>query len=133
VFEALKAEFRFSGGRDLLDQVKSINDFRNTRVAHQEMPLTNRAEAKTALVVWVEGLNRLWQAGRTQPAASPPAIKEHEIVSLIASLPAEGLATDESGTVVHIYADARACEVEFITPQGSKVVTLSLSQIKPTN
>lgn len=70
VFEAVKAEFRFSGGRDLLDRVKSINEFRNTRVAHQETPLANPAEAKTALVVWVEGLNRLWQAGRPQPATS---------------------------------------------------------------
>jgi type III restriction enzyme len=50
VFDAVKAEFRFSGGRDLLDCVKSMNDFRNTRVAHQEAPLTNPSKAKTALV-----------------------------------------------------------------------------------
>ena len=66
VFVALKAELRFSGGRELLDRVKTINDFRNTRVAHQETPLTNPAEAKTALITWVDGLNRLWQAGRLQ-------------------------------------------------------------------
>jgi len=66
VFEALKAEFRFSGGRDLLSQVKSINDFRNTRVAHQETALTNPTEAKSALVVWVDGLHRLWQASTAQ-------------------------------------------------------------------
>jgi type III restriction enzyme len=69
VFDAVKAEFRFSGGRDLLDCVKSMNDFRNTRVAHQEAPLTNPSEAKTALVSWVDGLNRLWQAGRLQASA----------------------------------------------------------------
>ena len=64
VFGAVKNEFRFTGGRDLLDRVKLINDFRNTRVAHQETPLTNPTEAKTALVVWIEGMNRLWLAGR---------------------------------------------------------------------
>jgi type III restriction enzyme len=64
VFEALKSDFRFSGGRNLLDQVQAINEFRNTRVAHQEAPLTNPAEAKAALSVWVGGLNSLWQAGR---------------------------------------------------------------------
>jgi type III restriction enzyme len=69
VFDAVKAEFRFSGGRDLLDRVKSMNDFRNTRVAHQEAPLTNPSEAKTALVGWVDGLNRMWQAGRLQASA----------------------------------------------------------------
>jgi len=73
----VKSEFRFSGGRDLFDRVKSINDFRNTRVAHQEVPLTNPAEAKGALLVWVEGMNRLWQTGRNQisttdPIESPP-------------------------------------------------------------
>lgn len=133
VFDALKSEFRFTGGRDLLDRVKSINEFRNTRVAHQESPLTNPAEAKKALVVWVEGLSRLWQAGRGQTTATASAIKELEIVSLLSALPAEGLQAQASGTVVHLYSDGKACEVEFITPQGSKVVTLLLNQIKPTN
>jgi type III restriction enzyme len=132
VFEAVKAELKFAGGRDLLDRVKTINEFRNTRVAHQEQPLTNPAEAKTALVVWVDGLNRLWQAGKLQSATVTQAFKEHDIVSLVAALPAEGLAAGAGGTVVHLYADGRACEVEFVTPQGSKVVTLSLNQIKPT-
>jgi len=132
VFEAVKAELRFSGGRDLLDRVKSINDFRNTRVAHQETPLTNPTEAKTALIAWVDGLKRLWQAGKPQAVAAP-AIMEHTIVSIIAALPAEGLAAGAKGTVVHLYADGRAVEVEFITTQGSKVVTLSLNQIKLAN
>ena len=74
VFDGVKSEFRFSGGRDLFDRVKSINDFRNTRVAHQEMPLTNPAEAKAALLVWVEGMNRLWQAGRNQLPTTAPIV-----------------------------------------------------------
>jgi len=59
VFEAVKSELRLTAGRDLLDRVNSINEFRNTKVAHQETPLTDPAQAKTALVTWVEGLNRL--------------------------------------------------------------------------
>ena len=38
VFEAVKSELRFTGGRDLLDRVTAINEFRNTKVAHQETP-----------------------------------------------------------------------------------------------
>jgi type III restriction enzyme len=64
VFEAVKSELRFTGGRDLLDRITSINEFRNTKVAHQEAPLTDPAQAKAALVTWVEGLNHLWQATR---------------------------------------------------------------------
>jgi type III restriction enzyme len=133
VFDAVKVELRFSGGRDLLDRVKAINEFRNTRVAHQETPLTSPAEAKKALIVWVDGLNRLWQAGRPPAATTATAINEHDIVSLIAAIPAEGIAAGARGTVVHLYSDGRACEVEFITPLGSKVVTLALNQIKSAN
>lgn len=62
VFDALKSDFRFSGGRRLLDQVSAMNDFRNTRIAHQETPLTDAEEAKTALRAWVEGLAAVWAA-----------------------------------------------------------------------
>jgi type III restriction enzyme len=64
VFEALKTDFRFSGGRRLLDQVSAMNDFRNTRIAHQETPLTDAEEAKTALRAWVEGLAAVWAVSR---------------------------------------------------------------------
>ena len=47
-----------------LARITAINEFRNTKVAHQETPLTDPAQAKAALVAWVEGLNRLWQASR---------------------------------------------------------------------
>ncbi len=66
IFEDIKAEFHFPDAKTLLVDVKAINDFRNTRIAHQEKPLTNPVEAKSALIQWVKGLNRLWQAGRTQ-------------------------------------------------------------------
>jgi len=48
----------------LLDRVKAINEFRNTRVAHQETPLTSPAEAKSALQTWVDGLGLLWRAAK---------------------------------------------------------------------
>ena len=65
VFEALRSDFRFAGGRDLLTRVSAINEFRNTRVAHQETPLTDSKEAKAALCAWVEGLFGIWSAGQT--------------------------------------------------------------------
>lgn len=80
-----------------------------------------------ALVKWIEGLNRLWLASRNHAAA----IREHDIVLLASALLEEGLKAGESGTVVHVYRNGMAFEVEFITPQGSKVIILSPTQIKP--
>lgn len=65
VFEALKSEFRFTGGRDVLASVNSMNEFRNTRVAHQEQPLTDGKEARKSLVGWIDGLRQLWQIAST--------------------------------------------------------------------
>ena len=124
VFDAVKAELRFSGGRDLLDRVKTINDFRNTRVAHQETPLTNPAEAKTALVAWVDGLNRLWQAGRPQTAENPPSFKEHDVVRTITDIEIEGekIMRGTEGAVVSVYRNGEAYAVEFVSAQSSMVV-----------
>lgn len=61
VFEAIKSEFRFTGGRDLFDNVVYMNDFRNTYVAHQEKVLTDAKRARIALIRWIEGLASLWQ------------------------------------------------------------------------
>ncbi len=43
-----------------------INELRNTKVAHQESPLTNPGDAKSALLTWIDGFNRLWRANRTR-------------------------------------------------------------------
>ncbi|HUE73473.1 MAG TPA: DEAD/DEAH box helicase family protein [Pirellulaceae bacterium] len=67
VFESTRNAFRFDGSRKLLDDVQAINDFRNTRVAHQEKPLEKADEAKAALVRWIQGLVRLWQASQSSP------------------------------------------------------------------
>ena len=53
VFEAVKAKFKVAGGRNLLDTVTRVNDFRNNRVAHQEQPLT---DAKLTRPNWPSGL-----------------------------------------------------------------------------
>jgi type III restriction enzyme len=64
VFEAIRESFKMAGGRKLLDVVQSMNDFRNTRIAHQERPVTDVKEAKGTLVRWIEGLSLLWKAGQ---------------------------------------------------------------------
>lgn len=63
VLDAVKTAFKFKGGRDLLDSVTRMNIFRNTRVAHQEVELTDAEEAKKGLAMWIQGLGRLAAAG----------------------------------------------------------------------
>ena len=60
-------------------------------------------------------------------------IKEHERVVLKTDVPAEGLEAGDMGTVVHVYTDGLAYEVEFTTPAGktAAVVTLEAAQVRP--
>ena len=60
-------------------------------------------------------------------------IKEHERVVLKSPVPAEGLEAGDVGTVVHLYRDGLACEVEFTTLEGktAAVVTLEAAQVRP--
>ena len=60
-------------------------------------------------------------------------IKEHERVVLTAHVPAEGLEAGDVGTVVHLYGDGLAYEVEFTTLDGktAAVVTLEANQVRP--
>lgn len=60
-------------------------------------------------------------------------IKEHERVVLTGTVPEAGLETGDVGAVVHVYADKRAYEVEFLTLTGrtAAVVTLEASQVRP--
>ena len=62
-------------------------------------------------------------------------IKEHDRVALTVAVPEEGLEPGDVGTVVHIYRDGRAYEVEFVTLDGhtAAVVTLEVSQIRPVS
>ena len=60
-------------------------------------------------------------------------INELERVVLTASVPKESLETGDVGTVVHVYGDGKAFEVEFTTLDGhtAAVVTLEASQVRP--
>jgi hypothetical protein len=60
-------------------------------------------------------------------------IKEHDRIVLKSDLPAEGLKAGDVGTVVHLYRDGLAYEVEFTTLGGdtAAVVTVESSQMRP--
>jgi hypothetical protein len=60
-------------------------------------------------------------------------IKEHDRVVLATTVPSEGLVEGDVGTVVHVYRDGQAYEVEFTTLEGktAAVVTLEVSQVRP--
>ncbi|MBU0716945.1 MAG: DEAD/DEAH box helicase family protein [Planctomycetes bacterium] len=59
VFDAVIQQFNVRGGRDFLATVESINDFRNTHVAHQEQELTDAKLAERELVKWTNGLREI--------------------------------------------------------------------------
>jgi hypothetical protein len=62
-------------------------------------------------------------------------IKEHERVVLKTNLPKEKLEAGDVGTVVHIYRDGLAYEVEFTTLDGSTaaVVTVEAANVRPVS
>jgi len=55
-------------------------------------------------------------------------IKEHQRVVLTTDLPAEKLTAGDVGTVVHVYRDGEALEVEFSTLDGETVAVLTLDR-----
>ena len=60
-------------------------------------------------------------------------IAEHDRVVLLTSVLDAGLAAGDVGTVVHVYADGRAYEVEFVALDGhtAAVVTVEATQVRP--
>jgi hypothetical protein len=62
-------------------------------------------------------------------------IKEHERVVLKSPVPSEGLEAGDVGTVIHVYRDGAAYEVEFTTLEGNTaaVVTVESSEVRPVN
>ena len=60
-------------------------------------------------------------------------IKELDCVVLTADLPEEKLKAGDVGTVVHIYADGAAYEVEFVTLDGKTiaVATVESADLRP--
>lgn len=63
------------------------------------------------------------------------AIKEHDRVVLTADFSAEGLLAGDVGTVVHIYKDNLAYEIEFTTLNGETlaVITIEASHVRPVS
>jgi hypothetical protein len=61
------------------------------------------------------------------------AIKEHDRVVLTANLVDDKLAAGDVGTVVHVYREGSAFEVEFVSLDGETVavVTLERAQVRP--
>jgi hypothetical protein len=62
-------------------------------------------------------------------------IKEHDRIVLKAALPAEGLEAGDVGTVVHVYRDGLAYEVEFTTLNGdtAAVATVEAAHVRPVH
>jgi hypothetical protein len=62
-------------------------------------------------------------------------IKKHDCVVLTKNLPGENLEAGDIGTVVHIYRDGLACEIEFTTLEGNTaaVVTVEARQVRPVH
>jgi uncharacterized protein DUF4926 len=60
-------------------------------------------------------------------------ITEHDRVVLTAPVPKERLEIGDVGTVVHVYPDGKAFEVEFTTLDGHTaiVATIEVSQVRP--
>jgi hypothetical protein len=60
-------------------------------------------------------------------------IREHDRVVLEVDVPDEKLAAGDVGTVVHIYRDGGAYEVEFVSLDGETIaiVTLERSKVRP--
>jgi hypothetical protein len=55
-------------------------------------------------------------------------IKEHQRVVLTVDLPDQKLNAGDVGTIVHVYNDGRAFEVEFSTLTGDTVAVVSLER-----
>ena len=62
-------------------------------------------------------------------------IKEHDRIVLNTPLPCEGLEPGDVGTVVHVYEDGKAYEVEFVTLDGhtAAVAILEAAQVRPVS
>lgn len=62
------------------------------------------------------------------------SIPEHAIVRLLPDRPADGLKAGDKGTVVHVYEDSAAYEVEFISGRTQpKLVTVEPGAIEPAH
>jgi hypothetical protein len=60
-------------------------------------------------------------------------MREHDRIFLTEPVPAEGLEGGDVGTVVHVYADGKAFEIEFTTLDGktAAVATVDAVAVRP--
>ncbi|HLL74930.1 MAG TPA: DUF4926 domain-containing protein [Pyrinomonadaceae bacterium] len=60
-------------------------------------------------------------------------LREHERVVLTSPVPDARLEAGDVGTVVHVYPEGEAYEVEFVTLDGhtAAVLTLAAAQVRP--
>ena len=60
-------------------------------------------------------------------------IREHDRIVLTVAMPHERLEVGDVGTVVHVYADGKAFEVEFTTLDGATAATatVDVSAVRP--
>ena len=56
-------------------------------------------------------------------------IGEHDRIVLTQPVPAEGLEVGDVGTVVHVYADRKAFEVEFTTLDGRTAIVATVEAL----
>jgi hypothetical protein len=61
--------------------------------------------------------------------------EEHDRIILTGDVAEEGLKEGDVGTIVHVYGDANAFEVEFLTLDGdtAAIVTVSGELLRPVN
>jgi type III restriction enzyme len=62
IFEVIRQCFSRLNEADLYDTVKSIYDFRNTYIAHQDKELTDIKTTKEGLAHWVQGLYKIYMS-----------------------------------------------------------------------
>jgi len=62
-------------------------------------------------------------------------LRERDRIVLKEALPSAGLEAGDVGTVVHLYRDGKAYEVEFTTLEGktAAVVTVEATQVREVN
>jgi type III restriction enzyme len=72
VFQAVRTEFASPRMQTLLEKLQFVNDFRNTRVAHQSVPLTDVEEARDALARWIKALASLCGEAKRATTATAP-------------------------------------------------------------
>jgi hypothetical protein len=53
-------------------------------------------------------------------------MKEHETVVLLKDISESDLRSGDIGAIVHVYADGKAYEVEFISGDGQTIAVLTL-------